>query len=1128
MWEEISTSTCEHPERKPFEPAHFGATEYIGGGTSLRVLHWSVAMGRGLKAVQRRSGVMAAVVLASFVIIVPGSTSEASPVRVQHSVALPKGARVVGPLAKSTHLDLTATLSSVNEPQLQAFVANVTNPASPQYRHFLTTKEFRQRFGAKAAVVSSVKAALKAKGFSKIALAPNGLSIKFSGTAGAVESTFHAGQVRLQGGKFANVRTPMLIGALAHVHDVVGLRNTKVAFSHATRIARATSSAPRGVRTAVHTASSPPLTPCADVTARFEGYGVNFPLDFADHYAFKALYDAGDFGQGVSIGIQQFESFTPSDIAAYQACLGTSTTVNTVDVNGGPDASQQQVGEAALDIEVVIGQAKDAMINVYQAANDGLSSYDLLSTMVTANADQILVTSWGLCENLLSEQATQDSELLFLEAAAQGQSFIAAAGDAGSQDCDATPGVVGVDSPASQPNVLGVGGTSRTTGADQVWNTYDAAHPKFDQAGGGGISTVSCMPLYQEQSATISGIINSYSVHDSTCDGLSMAPYRRQVPDVSAIADPATGYPVFYNGEWQIFGGTSAAAPLWASIGALIDASPFCSSYGSGFPGVQVASIYQAAADGWGQMFTDVTVGTNDLHHELDGLYPATTGYDQASGLGTPLVVGLDDQGVERLELPGIAARICHDAATTNKSPTVQSFSPSAILPGSPTTITMSGKGFLTIAGSTVVDLDADHRVVATCTSTTSCTFNSGELSTKVYSPSIEVEGLARATTPKFTVTEPTATSLVVTASPTAASYGSSSTLRADITPSGAGGSVVFTSGATTLCTGTLVSGTATCETSTSLGVGTYEVLASYGGDGPFGASSDSASLEVTKTQTAVTVTASPTAPLPGASVLLTTKVTPSTATGTVQLSIGNSSNGACITTLTQGSGSCTATSPLTLGVQPVKAYYEGDALHDTSSATGSLTVRKATSTTTMTRAATAVPADGSATWSTTVSPSSATGTVAFTAVAGGVATGACTAVIANGRASCTAAVLAKASVIKVTATYGGSSTVSGSQATTTYSVGKVASVFRVIVTPSIVVKKKPFLISVSGLKAKTTGVVIFKVGAAVLCSAPLVGGAGKCTAKAQTKPGRITVFALYGGDGAHLAATVVTSVTVR
>jgi hypothetical protein len=123
---------------------------------------------------------------------------------------------------------------------------------------------------------------------------------------------------------------------------------------------------------------------------------------------------------------------------------------------------------------------------------------------------------------------------------------------------------------------------------------------------------------------------------------------------------------------------------------------------------------------------------------------------------------------------------------------------------------------------------------------------------------------------------------------------------------------------------------------------------------------------------------------------------------------------------------------------------------------------------------------------------------------------------------------LAPGATIKVTAIYSGSAIAVVSSATATYLVAKVATTFKVAVTPAVVLAKKPFTISVSGLRPQATGVVTFKVGGVVLCAAPLIGGAGKCTAKAQSKSGRITVSAVYPGDALHLAATIATSATVR
>ena len=98
-----------------------------------------------------------------------------------------------------------------------------------------------------------------------------------------------------------------------------------------------------------------------------------------------------------------------------------------------------------------------------------------------------------------------------------------------------------------------------------------------DGAAGGGLSSAWCMPGYQDHPA-IPGLISGYSAKNAKC-GASV-PYLRQVPDVAADADPATGYLIRYGGAWMAIGGTSGAAPLWAAVAALVDTSPFCRYYG--------------------------------------------------------------------------------------------------------------------------------------------------------------------------------------------------------------------------------------------------------------------------------------------------------------------------------------------------------------------------------------------------------------------------------------------------------------------------------------------------------------------------------------------------------------------
>ncbi|TML30539.1 MAG: hypothetical protein E6G30_02970, partial [Actinobacteria bacterium] len=119
--------------------------------------------------------------------------------------------------------------------------------------------------------------------------------------------------------------------------------------------------------------------------------------------------------------------------------------------------------------------------------------------------------------------------------------------------------------------------------------------------------------------------------------------FCREVPDISADADPNTGYLIYWNGShsdltspagWQSIGGTSAAAPVWAALLAIINASSACHSSAIGFAN---PALYRAAGSAYRSTFNDVTSGNNDLSSTNGGLYPAGSGFDMASGLGTPI-----------------------------------------------------------------------------------------------------------------------------------------------------------------------------------------------------------------------------------------------------------------------------------------------------------------------------------------------------------------------------------------------------------------------------------------------------------------------------------------------------------
>src|SRR5581483_2921077 len=191
-----------------------------------------------------------------------------------------------------------------------------------------------------------------------------------------------------------------------------------------------------------------------------------------------------------------------------------------------------------------------------------------------------------------------------------------------------------VDDPASQPFVTGVGGTRVNAlgprPSETVWNDGVATG-----ASGGGISTFWKMPDYQTEAPSSLHVINGGS-SGSPC-GASSGDCR-EVPDVSADAAPSTGYVIYWNGAgtaglgepqgWQVVGGTSGAAPAWAALIALANASSACSGTRVGFAN---PALYNDAAN-----FNDTTSGNNDMTGSNLGQFAAGPAYDMATGLGTP------------------------------------------------------------------------------------------------------------------------------------------------------------------------------------------------------------------------------------------------------------------------------------------------------------------------------------------------------------------------------------------------------------------------------------------------------------------------------------------------------------
>jgi hypothetical protein len=522
--------------------------------------------------------------------------------RIGSAPHLPSGIRALGPLAGSTPVNATVTLAPRDPGALAAYARAVATPGSAVYHRYLTVAQFAQRFGPTVSDVDLARASLAAEGLNPGPTARDGLSIPVQASAARLASAFSTAfdRYRLADGHtaYANRTAPSLPSDVAGiVQGIIGLDS----------LARLTPAAALSPQVAPGAAS-----PCSLATTAAGSQGHTADR-IAAAYGLDALYGAGDLGAGTTVALYELEPFTPSDVAAYQSCYRTAALISTINVDGGSASTPPPVGEAALDIEDVVGLAPQAAVEVYQGPNDGGSGpYDTLARIVSDDTAQVISTSWGLCEHSLGASAVTAESTLFQEAAVQGQSVVAASGDSGADDCGT--GTAAVDDPASQPYVTGVGGTTLSSTSETAWSTSAGA-------GGGGVSSLWPAPSYQAGAAS--------PQTRTTCGASGYA--CRQVPDVSADADPQTGYPISFRNAWYRVGGTSAAAPTWAALLALADASPSCAGKPIGFAN---PALYGAARSGYASTFTDIVSGTNS-HGGVTG-FTAATGYDMASGLGTP------------------------------------------------------------------------------------------------------------------------------------------------------------------------------------------------------------------------------------------------------------------------------------------------------------------------------------------------------------------------------------------------------------------------------------------------------------------------------------------------------------
>jgi len=708
------------------------------------------------------AGLVALVGLASALVAV-GPAAAAPSVTLTASAApvLPAGAARLGAVPAGTTIHFDVALNIRDEAGLDALLQGVENRNSPYFGHFLRPGQFAQLFGPTQAQVTAVESSLRSLGLTPGTVDSDRLSIPVSGTAAAVDRAFGLSLVdyRLPGGRvaFANSAAPRIPAAVApYIQGVLGLDTLYAVRDNAVTIPVRPAARGAGAASPAGTATpSAPATPgpkaCNAAADQAVTDGAFTAGQLAAHYGIAPLYGMGDLGQGVKVAVVELEANLNSDIVSYENCYKIKTAVHYFNVDGGDPAGAGS-SEAALDIENIVGLTPESVIDVYRAPNTVAELYQDVNHIVSLDKDRVISISWGLCE--LDETSAQLAayQTVMKAANSQAQTVVAASGDNGSTDCypnDTTNATkLAVESPASANYVTAVGGTSMRGGVklvskEVVWNGSTRSATSDRGASGGGISTL-CMPLYQDYNQVnpnvpaIPGLISLLTKKSSSCVSKANDPkgYLRQVPDISADADPYTGYDFYWKGSWAyLWGGTSESTSLAAAEAALIDASPWCGAAGwqGGPVGLLPQALYGRAAQdqiiiylsGQPLVFYDVTSGNNNFTPSglSDGLYPASQGYDFATGLGAPLMTGAVSPATFN---EGLASEMCDWAgkASLEKISTT-SVVPSTGKAGKPITVTVHGTGFLTIKGVDAAEILVKGKDLgiwmATCSSRTTC-----------------------------------------------------------------------------------------------------------------------------------------------------------------------------------------------------------------------------------------------------------------------------------------------------------------------------------------------------------------------------------------------------------------------
>jgi hypothetical protein len=605
--------------------------------------------------------------------------------------------------------------SAEQQTALEKLMLEQMDANSANYHKWLTPEQYGAQFGPSDEDVQAVKNWLALQGFSGVKLNAGKTIVEFNGTVGTVRKAFstelHKYAVRGQQ-HFANVSDPQIPAALAPaVMGVVSLHNFRKE-SHIKRFGK--------FRRDLLTGETRPLFTFTDVNGTFFGMG---PADFAKIYNIPAGAD----GTGQSIAIVARSNINIQDVIDFRNMFGLTPANNvTVILNGAdPGLVSGDEGEADLDVEWSGAVAPKASIKFVVSESEQTDAVDGVDAsavyIVDNNIAPIMSESFGSCEaaNGTAGNAFQNS--LWQQAAAEGITVSVSSGDNGSAGCDdpnsetsSTKGVA-VSGTASTPFNVAVGGTDFDDAGIQstFWNATNTSTTTPVPAA--ALGYIPEIPWNDSCAAT--GLTGCNTTTSATLDFVAgsggpsavytktQAPFQagfgdvaaRDIPDVSFFAadglnksfyivcesdqdipgDTGCNLTKFITSspfhDFQTVGGTSASAPAFAGVMALVNQKTGQRQGNANFVLYSLAKNETFAACNSSNftipanplpgacVFLDVTKGNNSgacagaspgcskttaggigvLEAAGAVAFPAAAGYDKATGLGSINVTAL-------------------------------------------------------------------------------------------------------------------------------------------------------------------------------------------------------------------------------------------------------------------------------------------------------------------------------------------------------------------------------------------------------------------------------------------------------------------------------------------------------